>query len=783
MLCPVRELRRSGFQCFCQLVKVLLHLTVVLNHIVSGQRLNTPHAGSHACLGYDFKQGDLAGVGHMGSAAKLLGELAHGNHPDLLAVFLTEQRHGAGFFCFLNSHHLGNHRKRRLDLLVYQSLHLLDFLCRHGLEMGEVKAQAGGGYQRTFLLHVGAQNGLQSLLQQMGGTVVLAGVRAACRIHLKGHLVIYGNHAGFHHAHMAVFSAPQMDGILHTEQAVFGADHAGIAFLSAHGGIEGSLLHENGSPLSFHQSIHQLIFCGKHRYLGSILQSVVTGKFGGDRHVNLIVDRGVRTHVVGHLTALSGAGPLYLHLLFEAFFIDGIALLLQNLLGQIHGESIGIIQFESILAVQHALAGSFHLLLHVGEDLQALVDGLVELAFLIVQYIDNEILFLFQLRITVPGAFDYSQRQVRQEFALNTQQAAMTGSPADQTAQHVAPSLVGGHNAVGNQEGGRTDMVRDQTDGNVRFVVCSVGFSRDLADPVSQGADGIHVENGIHVLYHHGQTLQAHAGVDIFLFQGGVVALPVVFKLGKYVVPHFHVPVAVAAHGASRFAAAVFFSPVIVDLGTGTAGACPVFPEVVLLVETENPLRRDAYLFIPDIKGLVVLQIHGRIQAVRIQSHHLGQKLPGPGDGLFLKIIPEGKVAQHLKEGAVAGCFSHVLNITCPDTFLTGGHTGSGRDLRSGKIRFQRSHSRIDQQKTFVILGNQGKTLHHQMTLALKKIQKHLTKLIYSILFHCSILLRYITAADGSAVFAADHPGGRTAAADQLPAASHSIYFITHDAF
>ncbi len=119
----------------------------------------------------------------------------------------------------------------------------------------------------------------------------------------------------------------------------------------------------------------------------------------------------------------------------------------------------------------------------------------------------------------------------------------------------------------------------------------------------------------------------------------------VIVKLGKYVVPDLHIPVAVAAYGTIRLTAAVFFPAVIVNLGTGAAGSCAVLPEVVLLAKAENTLRRNPDFFIPDIKCLVVLQINGRIQAVGIKPHHFGEKFPGPGNGLPLKIISEGEIA------------------------------------------------------------------------------------------------------------------------------------------
>ena len=212
--------------------------------------------------------------------------------------------------------------------------------------------------------------------------------------------------------------------------------------------------------------------------------------------------------------------------------------------------------------------------------------------------------------------------------------------------------------------------------------------------------------------------------------------MAVVVKLGKYVVPDLHVAVAVAAYGTTRLAAAILLASVIIYFGTGTAGACAVLPEVILLAEAEDPLCRNPDFLIPDVERLVVLQVNGRIQTILVQSHHLGQELPGPVNRLVLEVIAEGEIAQHLKEGAVTGGLSYIFNIACTDTFLTGGHSAAGRNLRAGEIRLQRSHTRVNQQKTVIIVRYKRKTLHCQMSLALKKFQEHSSKFIYAILFH-----------------------------------------------
>jgi hypothetical protein len=49
-----------------------------------------------------------------------------------------------------------------------------------------------------------------------------------------------------------------------------------------------------------------------------------------------------------------------------------------------------------------------------------------------------------------------------------------------------------------------------------------------------------------------------------------------------------------------------------------------------------------------------------------------------------------------------------------------------GRYLCSREIGLQRSHTRIDQKQAFIILWNQRKAFHHQMSLAFKKKSRNI---------------------------------------------------------
>ena len=161
-----------------------------------------------------------------------------------------------------------------------------------------------------------------------------------------------------------------------------------------------------------------------------------------------------------------------------------------------------------------------------------------------------------------------------------------------------------------------------------------------------------------------------------------------------------------------------------------------MLPEVILLAEPVDTVSRDTDLLVPDIVRLIIFQINGRIQSVRIQSDDLGQEFPRPVQCFSLEVISEGEVAQHLEECSVAGCLADVLNISGTDALLTGGDPFSRGSLRACKPGLHRSHSCIDQQKAVVIVRNKRETRKRQMILALEIFQIHPAKFIYAILFH-----------------------------------------------
>ena len=106
------------------------------------------------------------------------------------------------------------------------------------------------------------------------------------------------------------------------------------------------------------------------------------------------------------------------------------------------------------------------------------------------------------------------------------------------------------------------------------------------------------------------------------------------------------------------------------DLGAVAAGAGLAHLPEVVVAQALDPVGRHPDLVEPDLLGLVVAVVHRDPQAVPVEPEDLGQQLPGHGNGLFLEVVPEAEVAQHLEESAVVGVGAHQLYVGRAEALL-----------------------------------------------------------------------------------------------------------------
>ena len=590
---------------------------------------------------------------------------------------------------------------------------------RQRRKMGEIEPHTVRIHQLTGLLDMCAQHPAQRRLQQVRRRVVTHGRMAHIIVDRGGEYIAYPQIAGFLHTDMRDHTVMTFDGVFYIKLCAVANQRADIAHLSAAFRVERGHIQHNSRFFARRNGFDQLVIHNNRGHDRLVTQLLIADKFAGGQlfqHTRAVFP------CVGIVVALRVAGAFTLlgHQIRKRLLVHRQALFFQNILGQVQRESIGIVQLKRILTGQHR---ALQMRQHIIQQRQTAVDGFGEGILLHLNQFGDEIFLFRQLRIRAQVLFDHRFAHFIQERLVDAEQTTVARGAAQQTAQHIAATLVGGHHAVADHKGGGTDMVGDNPQRHIGLGIVAVMYARDAADMFHDILDRIHFKQVVHPLHDAGQTLQSHTGVDVGMIQRRIVARAVAVELGEHEVPKFDIAVAVAAHAAGGRTAAVFLAAVKIQFGAGAAGTGAVLPEVVLFAQTNNMVGSYAHLTRPDIKRFVIIFINADPNPVDRQLQHLGAELPRPRGGFVFEIVAEAEVAEHFKIGTVARGFAHPLDIGGADTFLTGSNPFAGRGDLAGEEFFHRCHTGVDQQKGFVPFGNQPEAGQTQMSLAFKKRQ------------------------------------------------------------
>ena len=288
---------------------------------------------------------------------------------------------------------------------------------------------------------------------------------------------------------------------------------------------------------------------------------------------------------------------------------------------------------------------------------------------------------------------------------LGAEQVGVAHGAAHDPAEDVAAALVGGEDAVGDEEGGRAQVVGDDAvvdaAGAVGGAVGGVGRGLD------QGAHQVGVVVVVDALKYGANTLEAHAGVDRRAGQVVAGAVAMLFVLHEDEVPDLDEAVAVFFGGAGG-AAGDFGAVVVEDLGAGAAGAGGAHhPEVVGGGDADDALVGEAGDLLPQVGGGVVVVVDGDEELVLRQAVLAGEQLPGVGDRLFLEVVAEGEVAEHLEEGVVAGRIADVVEVVVlaagAYAFLAGGRADVVAMLDAGEDVLELDHAGVGEHQRRVV--------------------------------------------------------------------------------
>ncbi len=213
----------------------------------------------------------------------------------------------------------------------------------------------------------------------------------------------------------------------------------------------------------------------------------------------------------------AGAGPLalLLHQLLEAAVVDREALLGEQLLGQVVGEAVGVVQLEGVGGVD---PGGLRLL-RLGdqplEQLGAALQGAAEALLLVADPAGDRLALGDQLRVGLAHDLDRALGEAAEPGRLEAERAALLDRPPHDPAQDVAAVLVGGDDAVGDQEGGAARVVGDDPHRPGHRAALVVGVAGELLGEVDQRPHQVGLEDRGDVLEDRRHPVEPHAGVDV----------------------------------------------------------------------------------------------------------------------------------------------------------------------------------------------------------------------------------------------------------------------------
>ncbi len=395
-----------------------------------------------------------------------------------------------------------------------------------------------------------------------------------------------------------------------------------------------------------------------------------------------------------------GAGGLAraVHQLGEALVVHRQALLGEQLLGQLVGEAVGVVQLEGVLGRD---PGGLILLRagdHVLEQALTLNERTAEVLLLRRRPLEDRVALVVQLLVGPAHDLDHALAQPRQERALDAEHAALLDRAAHDAAQHVAALLVRRHHAVRHQERHAATVVGEDPQRAGGGLVLAVAAPRQLLPELDQRPEVVGLVDRRHVLQDRRHAVEPETGVDVLLGQLGQRAVLVQVVLHEHEVPELEEALRVVARQV--LLPAEVEAAVEVELRAGAAGAGrPELPEVVLATEQHDALVRDPdrapaldRLVVGPEPELLVAAEHRDPDLLRREAEALRGELLRVLDRALLEVVAEREVAEHLEEGQVAGRDAHVLDVHRAEDLLARGQPRVRRRLLAEEVGLERLH-------------------------------------------------------------------------------------------
>ncbi len=339
--------------------------------------------------------------------------------------------------------------------------------------MGEVEAQAIGSHQRAGLLDVKPHQLAEGGMEQVGGGVVLPDGIPADPVHPSLDPVAHLQGSPGAPDPVSRVAGRGGIGVLHDGFGLAALQDPGVSHLPSCFRIEGGPVQEDLSHLSGRQQ------SGLLPLDQDALDDCLIGIKLGVAQESGLLRGGWRDRAgVGSRFLPTGASPLALSREppVETLFIQDQSILVRNLLHQVQGEAVGVVELEHDLTRQPAPVGPgrFQPVQHVTELVQRNPQRGGEALFLVAHHPGHVLPRRGQLRIGLLHEIRHPVGHAVQKFILDSDEPSVPDGATHDLAQDIAAAVIGGNNPVADQEGRRPGMIRDHPHGYVAGLVAAV---------------------------------------------------------------------------------------------------------------------------------------------------------------------------------------------------------------------------------------------------------------------------------------------------------------------
>ena len=243
-----------------------------------------------------------------------------------------------------------------------------------------------------------------------------------------------------------------------------------------------------------------------------------------------------------------------------------------------------------------------------------------------------------------------------------------------------------------------------------------------------QGAQRVRVVVVVLALQDGGKAFQPHAGVDRGPWQWRARARRPLLVLHEDEVPDLDEPITVLVRAAGR-PAGNGGAVIEEDLAAGAARSGVAHaPEVVGGRDADDPLLGQPGDPAPEDGGFLILGIDGDKQPVGREREVTGDEVPGVGDRLFLEIVAEGEVPQHLEKSVVAGGVADIVEVVVlaagTHAFLRRRRPAVGPPLLPREDVLELHHAAVGEHQRGIVSRHKGRAFHHGMAVTREIVEE-----------------------------------------------------------